>query len=96
MWLFRISPTLNIKQGTPSRWQITALRENNKVWARFLGRDNFAVELSLDMIRRFFGFSFVFQLTENNADHELTRASRREKGGKPEAKWQLDDAAQMD
>ena len=43
MWLLRISPTRNIKWGTPSRWQIIAFLENNKVWARFLGRDNLAV-----------------------------------------------------
>lgn len=42
IWLFLMSPTLNMRQGTPSRWLITAFLENIKVWVRFLGRDNLA------------------------------------------------------
>jgi len=42
MWLLRISPTRNMRQGWSSRWQITALREKRRVCVRFLGRDSFA------------------------------------------------------
>lgn len=42
IWLFLISPTLNIKQGTPSLWLITAFLENSKVCVLFFGLDNLA------------------------------------------------------
>lgn len=42
IWLFLMSPTLNIRQGTPSRWLITACLENINVCVRFFGLDNLA------------------------------------------------------
>lgn len=42
IWLFLMSPTRNIKHGSPSLWHITAFRENRRVCVRFLGRDSFA------------------------------------------------------
>lgn len=38
MWLFRMSPTLNMSVNSPSRWQMTAYFENRSVCVRCLGR----------------------------------------------------------
>lgn len=81
MWLFRISPTRNIKQGTPSLWQIIALRENNKVCARFLGRDNLAVyEMTKGIKKLPKDCPCRRKLTENNTNHELFETKNDHKG----------------